>query len=182
MAQDKDLIPMRRYSTSLLIKRCRRPTHKGSKIVGKRKIFVWNFCFSIVYSLERSPKMILLFQAYSFYQCMFGKQIRIRVNSVKSKWLILKGIVLWCIWIGRNDAIFDDEFIDVAKIHQCIWDQLLYFEHLAWNEINWALNNEQVESILKSFDTYWTRRGVVCSRLTMVVRWNSTPKFLTGFV
>jgi hypothetical protein len=85
----------------------------------------WTFSFSILQRLKRAARNYRPLPAFSFDQCIFAKDVRFRLNSVKRIWFYLKGIILWCIWLPRNDVVFNRTFWSEPTIQFHIWEQLL---------------------------------------------------------
>jgi hypothetical protein len=94
----------------------------------------WNFGFSIIHSLQRAPRRYLPFPALTFDQCIFAKDVRFRLNSVKKIWFLLRSIILWYIWLDRNDVVFNKTFWIELRIHQYIWKQILAYGRLEWSK------------------------------------------------
>jgi exonuclease III len=139
---------------------------------------VWTFGFSIIQRLQRAPGRYLPFPALTFEQCIFAKDVRFRLNSVKKIWFLIRGIALWCIWLARNDVVFNKVFWTEQRIHMHIWEQLLDYGRLEWAKTLKKLGSappEQHSNFLHSFDSVWTRRKLMCSRSGSSVRWHLLP-------
>ena len=138
----------------------------------------WSFGFSVINRLQRAPRSYLPFSALSFEQCIFAKDVRFRLNSVKKIWFYLREIVLWSIWLARNDVTFNKVFWSEPRFQQHIWEQLLDYSRLECSKTLKKYNTalpEQRANILRSFDSVWTRRNVMCSRTDLKVRWHLIP-------
>jgi hypothetical protein len=97
---------------------------------------------------------------------------------MKRKDVFLRGITLWGIWISRNDVVFKHEVWNEPRIQQYIWDSLLDYGRLDWSKTKARLNSappEQKQNILSGFDSRWTRRKIIASRLDLTVKWNLVP-------
>jgi hypothetical protein len=47
------------------------------------------------------------------------KELR-KFKGVKGLWSLLRGIILWVLWIERNDLVFNGEWWHAQKIHNLI--------------------------------------------------------------
>jgi hypothetical protein len=54
----------------------------------------WTFAFSILHRLQRAPRRYAPFPAFTFEQCIFARDVRFRLKSVKRIWFYLMDIVL----------------------------------------------------------------------------------------
>jgi hypothetical protein len=78
----------------------------------------------------------------------------------------------------RNDVAFNKVFWSEPRFQQHIWEQLLDYGRLEWSKTLKKYNTalpEQRANILRSFDSVWTRRNVMCSRTDLKVRWHLIP-------
>lgn len=153
-----------------------KPTHRFYECRQAR--LVWKFCFSIIQQLQRAPRWYLPFLALTFEQYIFAKDVRFRLNGVKKIWFLIRGIALWCNWLVRNDVVFNRVFWSEQRIHMRIWEQLLDYGRLEWAKTLKKLCSappEQHSNILCSFDSVWTRRKLMCTRIDRSVRWNLIP-------
>jgi hypothetical protein len=138
----------------------------------------WTFGFSVLHRLQRAPRSYLPFSAFSFDQCIFAKDVRFRLKIVKRIWFYLRGIILWGIWLARNDVVFNKTYWSEPKFHHYIWEQLLDYGRLEWAKTLQKLKSappEQAKNILRAFDSVWTRRNIICSRSDLLVRWHLVP-------
>lgn len=53
------------------------------------------------------------------------------VNALEI-WLLLRGIILWTIWVERNDLTFHDNMWDIKNTKQTVWQGLLDYAKIAW--------------------------------------------------
>lgn len=75
--------------------------------------------------LHRAGRKTVSYFAPSFDQCIFGKEIRVRVNSTRAICSHLKGIALWCIWIFGNKVVYSKEHWNDTWIHNQVWNGLI---------------------------------------------------------
>jgi hypothetical protein len=68
--------------------------------------------------LQRAPRNPRPFAALSFEQCIFAIDVRFCLGSVKRIWFYLRGIILWGIWLARNDVVFNRTFWNKPRIKQ----------------------------------------------------------------
>jgi hypothetical protein len=139
---------------------------------------VWTVAFSIIQRLQRAPRNYTPFRAFNFEQCIFAGDVRFRLCLIKRIWFYLRGIVLWGIWLARNDVVFHRTFWNENHIKQYVWEQLLDYGRLEWAKTlkkHNAAPPDQRLNILRAFDAVWARRKVMCTRSEVTVRWNLVP-------
>jgi hypothetical protein len=64
-----------------------------------------------------------------------GYPITVCSNSVGHAWMLLRGIALWVVnWLASNAVVFTRDWLLVSNIRQLVWDGLLDFARLGWEE------------------------------------------------
>ena len=61
--------------------------------------------------------------------------IAYKFNKMIMIWHFLRGIMLWLIWIERNDNFFNHEQGHESKVKQRIGDKLIIYTKGAWNRV-----------------------------------------------
>ena len=114
------------------------------------------------------------YDCFNWKQALFGERIPKRYDKIIKVWHLLRGIILWTIWIERNDKVFNQEQWHVSKVKQRIWDDLIIYAKAAWNQV---LNHIKISSIsvvalLQGFDKTWGAWSVLCRRRNLHIAWN----------
>lgn len=104
---------------------------------------------------------------FNWKQGLFNDKLPRRFRSVYKIWDLLRGVIVWTLWIARNDMVFNGNKWNQQKILHTIWLGLVDYSRLAWN----SLKVQPIEVFCES----WGRSNV----LATVV--NGRPKWiLTG--
>ena len=106
------------------------------------------------------------YDCFSWKQALFGERIPKRYGKMIKIWHMLRGIILWNIWIERNNRVFNQEQWHVSKAKQRIWDDLIIYAKASWN---WVLEHIKVSSfsavaLLQGFNKTWRAKSVLCRR------------------
>lgn len=66
------------------------------------------------------------YDSYHQKQAPFGKRILKFAQKIKN-WHLLRGSILWTIWIEHNDKLFHHEQWHESKMKDLIWDDLINY-------------------------------------------------------
>jgi hypothetical protein len=55
-----------------------------------------------------------------------------RFSTIRRFWEILRGIILWTLWLASNDKVFNQDTWSSDRIEQVIWNSLLDYGRSAW--------------------------------------------------
>nr|PNR48411.1 hypothetical protein PHYPA_012887 [Physcomitrium patens] len=70
----------------------------------------------------------------SWIHCVFAFRTPKRFKKASRLWLLIRGIIMWVIWIERNDDAFNGVFWPKEQVFHLIWLQLVdWQEHLVQN-------------------------------------------------
>jgi hypothetical protein len=67
----------------------------------------WEMDFTIMYWSKTLPHMKYTHEPLSLEQCLTNKRLPNNLKNFSYLWSLLWGVVLWCIWIERNDLVFN---------------------------------------------------------------------------
>jgi hypothetical protein len=101
-------------------------------------------------------------------------------------------LIIWC---QRNDQNLNALPRPVKKLHQVVWDSLLGYGRLEWQRTLMVLEktldvayedvlkvcqkkkkkNKKKEDVLKEFDNVWRVKGLIVTRIHLVVTWKVRP-------
>jgi hypothetical protein len=68
----------------------------------------WEMAFTIMYRSKTMPYMKYTHEPLSLEQCLTNKRLPNNLKNFSYLWSLLWGVVLWYIWIERNDLVFND--------------------------------------------------------------------------
>ena len=89
-------------------------------------------------------------------------------------WHLLRGIILWTIWIECNDKVFNHEHWHESKVKHWVWDELIFYAKATWNRVVRLIKISifSTEALIKGFDKTWGARNALCRRHNMSIEWN----------
>ncbi|KAG0575769.1 hypothetical protein KC19_5G029800 [Ceratodon purpureus] len=107
-------------------------------------------------------------------QCLLGTPLPGPFQQVENTWSLIRGAILWVIWIRRNACVFQNDPWPDAKLDRTVWDAVLDLGRSAWARIRWL---ERVQPLAapkatREFLALWVHRNVFCEVLQDQVRWN----------
>jgi hypothetical protein len=66
---------------------------------------------------------------------IFSHRMPRRYKKVSRLWVLLRGIVIWLLWIERNEAAFDGVFWSPEQLRRKIWVSIIDYGRLAWQKL-----------------------------------------------
>jgi hypothetical protein len=90
-------------------------------------------------------------------------------------WLLMRGVILWSLWIARNDLVFNHVRWFKYKIEQIIWQGFTNYGRGDWVKTLDRITKKPstAEKALAKFDDTWACHESICSRQGMRVRWKT---------
>jgi cytochrome b subunit of formate dehydrogenase len=73
----------------------------------KAKAAAWEWAFTIIHSVSDPPQRRRRKKAFDVKQCLFTKKLLKVYRQFSCIWMLVTGLVLWVIWLDRNDKIFN---------------------------------------------------------------------------
>jgi hypothetical protein len=100
---------------------------------------------------------------FTWKQGIFSDRIPCRFDRVKKVWMALRGIVLWQLWLERNDAVFNGTRWPKMKMLQRIWLGLVDYGRMEWE-------SAQLKDDGK-FEAVWCRKDLFSVMVNKRPRW-----------
>lgn len=69
-------------------------------------VHAWNFARTMLHKVARSPATIMLWPNLSWEQCVFGESLLLPLQHLFQSWTLMRGAILWVLWIQSNQFIF----------------------------------------------------------------------------
>ena len=158
--------------------------HCGSPIMEllKHKFFnfplaqqVWPYATNIIWPLFAKRGNLGPHKLFSMMQCLFGQPLSKSLNPFSGIWYFLRSGLPWIVWCQHNDMVFHAPPWPVEKTHEVVWDSLLGYDRLEWQQTLMELEkapNVEYEDILKDFHNNWCVKG-------FIVTWKVRPRMGT---
>lgn len=94
----------------------------------------WHWATHILNRLVR-PNLHGPWQPVNCMQTIFSARLPHRYKRVSYIWASLRGVVLWTLWISRNDAVFNGIMWTDEKLYQKIWFGVVDYGRVAWQKV-----------------------------------------------
>jgi hypothetical protein len=100
--------------------------------------------------------------ALTMKQGIFGHRIPHRFKPVSSLWLLLRGMIMWLLWIERLDVLYNRLRWNQVKMQNCIWMGLIDYGRMAWNKVlsKCKTHPTKTKSAKDKFRIQWCSGGV----------------------
>jgi hypothetical protein len=98
---------------------------------------IWNFAFSVIYRASPQPIQREPWPRLTWSQCLFNEPLPAPLTSVQDIWTLIRGAVLWILWLRRNAIVFRHERWNQAKLDQMAWEAILDFPRTSWYKLNY---------------------------------------------
>lgn len=92
---------------------------------------------------------------FNWKQGLFNDRLPRRFQPVQAIWELLRGVILWTLWIEPNDLVFNGSKWHQHKALHTIWLGLVDYGRLAWG----ILKTKPIEAFCES----WGKNEVLAS-------------------
>lgn len=65
----------------------------------------------------------------------FSDYIPRKFNPVKRVWMELRTVVMWTLWIERNDKVFNNCAWTNEKLFQTVWTDIIDYGRVEWDRV-----------------------------------------------
>ncbi|KAG0605466.1 hypothetical protein M758_9G061800 [Ceratodon purpureus] len=143
----------------------------------------WRLAFSALFQAATIPTGAPTWPAFTWRQCLFGTELPPRFQAVTSTWSLIRGAVIWTIWLCRNACVFNDHRWTDAHLHQVLWDSILDLGRAHWAQVSWMMRSQPTgyTKAMDRFRAIWEPGGAFFTAQGDVVRWNYRPPALRLF-
>jgi hypothetical protein len=107
-------------------------------------------------------------------QCIFGSKLPNRLKEAKHLWSLIRGSILWVVWIDKNAICFSQEVWPQIRVEKTIWEAILDHGRTAWYRTKCLIKQypNDTGKFLDRFDQEWCRSFTFAQRRDMTVTWN----------
>jgi hypothetical protein len=104
---------------------------------------------------------------------IFGHRIPWRFKPVSRLWLLMRGIIMWLLWIERLDASFNMMFWHHEKMKSCIWIGIVDYGRMAWRKVlaKCKSNPAKINAVKDKFRMQWCRGKLFAEWMEDHPRW-----------
>lgn len=85
----------------------------------------WQWAIHILNTLITSTEKVGPWCPLTWRQVIFSIPIPLEFNPVKRVWLEIRMVVIWSLWIQRNDKAFNDQVWTTERLLHHIWLEML---------------------------------------------------------
>ncbi len=127
----------------------------------------------IVCKLVNGAKPFYLASPMQWKHVILASKIPRCLHYVENVWSLFRGIILWSIWIGCNNLVFNNVRWDGCRMQKAIWDAL--FDYHRATRRRCVKNIKQSPTfehkILENFDKRWQKNHVICVKEGRFIKW-----------
>lgn len=134
----------------------------------------WEFAFTILYHAAQEPQASMPWPKLEWPQCLLGAELPPQLQSTATLWALIRGVVVWTIWIWRNAAIFANDPWSPERVERMIWDGVLDLARMVWDHTFQRGGLQQVtqQRTRRQFIRIWALTDIFCTVNNEQVRWN----------
>jgi hypothetical protein len=104
---------------------------------------------------------------------IFGHRIPRRFKPVSRLWLLLRGVIMWLLWLERLDASYNNIHWNQEKLQNLVWMGLVDYGRLAWRKVldKCKTHPSKSKATKDKFKIQWCSGGVFAEWLEERPRW-----------
>lgn len=129
----------------------------------------WNFATRILNAVDNPSEAP--WTRPRMKSAIFAARMPRKLYKIRRIWLLLRGIVLWSIWLARNDMVFNRQKWPSQQLCSVIWQGLTDYGRVAWGRVLSANTSKERTKATARFNANWGCHEAVCSRRDDKVTW-----------
>lgn len=136
--------------------------------------------FNLVMDVQRRDGM---WDPLTWQQCLLGSSLPRKLMKGNKVWTVLRGAVIWIMWIDRNADCFADEKWTPQLRELRIWEALIDIVRTAWERTKYLVDKypDHSTTFLARFDKHWLPRSTVAERKELKIIWKMKQPALGTF-
>ncbi|KAG0596295.1 hypothetical protein M758_UG240800 [Ceratodon purpureus] len=140
----------------------------------------WRLAFSTMHQVANMPPGTRPWPSFSWEHCLFGTALPLRFTDFQGTWALIRGTVIWTIWLCRNACVFNGHQWTDAHMHQ---DAILDLGRAHWAQVNRTLKIQPARytKAIRRFRSISEPGGVFFEVQGEAVRWKFRPSALRAF-
>lgn len=95
----------------------------------------WQWSIHIMNTLVHGKEARGPWRSLTWKQGIFSSQIPRKFNHVKRIWLEIRTVVLWSLWLERNDRAFNNITWSMERMRHAIWTGMIDYGRVEWDGI-----------------------------------------------
>ncbi|KAG0566579.1 hypothetical protein KC19_7G074200 [Ceratodon purpureus] len=131
-------------------------------------------CASAIFLTAQVPARTQPWPMLTWEQCLLGTNLPPPLQDLSETWSLIRGAVIWIIWICRNACVFHDHRWTDAHMHQTLWDAILDLGRANWAQVTWTFRTHPtgIPRARDKFRAIWEPGGVFCAEAGDSIQWN----------
>lgn len=116
-------------------------------------------------------------------QCLLGSPLPRKLRKGKKLWTVLRGSVIWIMWIDRNADCFADGKWTSHMRELRIWEAMVDIIRTAWARTRQLISKYLVhrDTFLARFDKQWLPQQCLVERVELKLVWKMQQPKLGDF-
>lgn len=82
----------------------------------------WAYGNTVLHILAGTPLQSMPWTLFTWEQCIMGTPIPAQFQAFAGTWSLIRGVILWTIWVQRNQWVFNNNRWPMHILEQSIWD------------------------------------------------------------
>lgn len=139
----------------------------------------WAFVTMVLHELAKTPTSTIPWLMLTWKQCILDDPLPPKLQEYAPTWSVLRGSVLWTVWLQRNHIIFHDCRWSAVTFEIKLWDAFLDLARVSKANIAWheQHNPSGIAKAESTFQSQWNHHGVFFTNTNSRITWNfSRPR------
>jgi hypothetical protein len=133
----------------------------------------WQWGIHIMNTLITSRAAKGPWRMLTWKQGIFSEKIPRKFDKINGLWMAIRTVILWSLWMERNDAAFNNVKWTHIKLIQRIWLGLVDYGRVEWSRVQarGVKRPDKCPQMVKNFTNRWCRNGVIATMTDGNLRW-----------
>jgi hypothetical protein len=133
----------------------------------------WQWGIHIMNTLITSRAAKGPWRMLTWKQGIFSEKIPRKFDKINGLWMAIRTVILWSLWMERNDAAFNNVKWTHIKLIQRIWLGLVDYGRVEWSRVQarGVKRPDKCPQMVRNFTNRWCRKGVIATMTDGNLRW-----------
>ncbi|KAG0601729.1 hypothetical protein M758_11G135700 [Ceratodon purpureus] len=134
----------------------------------------WVYASTIFFQHSGVSRPSMPWEPLTWDQCLMGTDLPARLRPRQTTWSLLRGSVLWLVWLRRNSGVFQNQLWPVEQLERTIREATIDLAKMSWDKYVALLQHhpQRAQVSRRTFVATWGTTPLLCNIRDNTIQWN----------